>query len=445
MEGTMSESSFKISMQWAPPFTPCDTEEEISLGDMTIEANEQILTKNVSSITESLRNSIRVSSYPLALWFTAYWWRLLYEPIPSGEQIEKSYSWKNSHSLASANSGYIWPNISFIPDGQFITVISSQQFSDSKLPLFYLGSKDAIIVDNQVFISAIKDFIKLTIDRLNDFKKNNTNLHTLFMQLNNEMEDEDFALYRRVEALLGYDPDEAPDNVIEKIETALKIFNKRILTELISACSINETASPIADLESAISMSKTGVKGKWTNPLPIKIKSNMPPWETGRFLAKKLRTAIGNTDKKIETKTLCDFLGITAKEISNSYPAHDRFSVSHFNDDKLYINLKRESSSYYSTGRRFQISRLIGSLLAHTDENIFILSDCKTYSQKLQRAFAAEFLAPIDEVKNFIQKNVTTETIGKAADHFSVSPQTIAHSLTNHEIISKSQLSELVF
>ena len=71
MEGTMSESSFKISMQWAPPFTPCDTEEEISLGDMTIEANEQILTKNVSSITKSLRNSIRVSSYPLALWFTA--------------------------------------------------------------------------------------------------------------------------------------------------------------------------------------------------------------------------------------------------------------------------------------------------------------------------------------------------------------------------------------
>ena len=186
MEGTMSESSFKISMQWAPPFTPCDTEEEISLGDMTIEANEQILTKNVSSITESLRNSIRVSSYPLALWFTACWWRLLYEPIPSGEQIEKSYSWKNSHSLASANSGYIWPNISFIPDGQFITVISSQQFSDSKLPLFYLGSKEAIIVDNQVFISAIKDFIKLTIDRLNDFKKYNTNLHTLFMQQNNE-------------------------------------------------------------------------------------------------------------------------------------------------------------------------------------------------------------------------------------------------------------------
>lgn len=445
MEGTMNESSFKISMQWAPPFTPCDTEEEISLGDMTIEANEQILTKNVSSITKSLRDSIRVSSYPLALWFTAYWWRLLYEPIPSGEQIEKSYSWKNSHTLTSANSGYIWPNISFIPDGQFITIISSQQFSDSKLPLFYLGSKDAITVDNQVFISVIKNFVKLTIDRLNDFKKYNTDLHTLFMQLNSEMEDADFALYRRVEALLGYDPDEAPGNVIEKIETALKIFNERILTELISACSINETVSPITDLESGISMSKTGVKGKWINPLPTKVKSNMLPWETGRFLAKKLRMTIGNTDKKIETKTLCDFLGITEKEISNIHPAHDRFSVSHVKDDKLYINLKRESSSYYSTGRRFQITRLIGSLLAHTDENIFILSDCKTYSQKLQRAFAAEFLAPIDEVNNFIQKNVTTETIGKAADHFSVSPQTIAHSLTNHGIISKSQLSDLFF
>lgn len=445
MEDTMSASSFKISMQWAPPFTPCDTEEEISLGDMLIEANEQTLTKNVSSITRSLRDSIRVSSYPLALWFTACWWRLLYEPIPSGEQIEKSYSWKNSHSLVSANSGYMWPHISFIPDGRFITIISSQQFSDSKLPLFYLGSKDALIVDNKIFITAIKDFIKLTIDRLDDYKKYNTNLHTLFMQLHNEMEDEDFALYRRVEALLGYDPDEAPAHVIEKIETALKIFNERIVTELLSACSINETVSPIADLESAISMSKTGVKGRWINPLPTKVKHNMLPWEMGRSLAKKLRMALGNTDKKIETKTLCNLLGITEKEISNSHPTHDRFSVSHVNDDKLYINLKRESSSYYSTGRRFQITRLIGSLLAHTDENIFILSDCKTYSQKVQRAFAAEFLAPLDAVRNFIQKNVTTETIGKAADHFSVSPQTIAHSLTNQGIISKNQLSELVF
>ena len=441
----MSESSFKISMQWASPFPPGDTEEEISLGDMTIEANEQVLTRNVSNITQSLRNSIRVSSYPLALWFTACWWRLLYEPLPSGEQIEKSYNWRNSHILASANNGYVWPDISFIPDGQFITVISSQQFSDSKLPLFYLGSKDAITVDSRIFIEEIKHFIELTIDRLDNFGKCNTDLHTLFMQLNDEMEDEDFALYRRVEALLGYDPDEAPDDVIKKIESALKIFNERILTELLSVCSINETSSPIADIESAISMSETGVQGKWTPPLSTKVESNMLPWEAGRFLAKELRIAIGNTDKKIETKTLCDFLGITEKKFINSHPVYDRFSISHRNNDKLYINLKRESSFHYATGRRFQIARLIGSLLACSDENIFILSDCKTYSQKLQRAFAAEFLSPVDEVRNFIQKNVTTETIGKAADHFSVSPQTIAHSLANHGVISKNQLSELAF
>ena len=441
----MSESSFKISMQWAEPFTPCVTEEEVSLGDMTIEANGQILTKNFSYISDGLREHIRVASYPLAVWFAASWWRLLYEPVPSGEQIEKSYGWKNAHMMASASNGYIWPNICFIPDGQFVTITSPQQYSSSASPLFYLGTKDAIVVERGVFIEAIRDFITVTIGRLDELGKKETDLHTLFMQLSREMEDNDFSLYRQIEAQLGYDPDEVPSAFMEKIESALAVFTGGTLTELLSACSINETTSPDSDIESALSMSRTGLKGRWKSPLSIKLMRGMLPWEAGRLLARQLREFIGNKEKKIETKTLCDFFEITSKELANSYPAHERFSVSCLRMDKLYINLKKECSDNYSTGRRFQLARLIGALLFSSNENVFVMSDCKTYFQKVQRAFAAEFLSPIVEIQNFIQKNVTTETIGKAAKYFSVSPRTIAHSLTNHGIISQMQLSELVF
>lgn len=433
-------------MKWADLASPNITEEEIALGDMSINADNQLLTRNVSTVINSLRDTIRVSSYPLALWFAAYWWRLLYEPIPSGEQIEKSYNWKNSHNIVSADNGYIWPNISFISDGQFMTIISSQQFSNSKLPLFYLGSRDPIVIRNDIFIDAIKEFILSTINRLDEFERYNTDLHFLFEQLKNEIEDEGFSLYRRMEAILGYDPDEVPDNIINKIKSISKVFSEDTLIELISTCSINETDCPNKELESALFMTKTGIKGKWMNPIStFEIQDKRLPWDAGRLIARKLRASIGNLNKKIETKTLCDFLGITTKEINNNLPTHNRFSISYFKDDKLYINLKKERSNYYSIGRRFQITRLIGALLACKNENIFISSNCKTYFQKLQRAFAAEFLSPIDEIKNFVEKNVTTETIEKAAKYFSVSPQTIAHSLANHRIISKPQLDELAF
>lgn len=446
MESKMKNSAFNVLMNWAPTFSPCTTEEEITLGDMSINANGQCLTRNVSIIEKSLRDTIKVSSYPLALWFTTSWWRILYEPAPSGEQIAKSYSWENSHDLTSANSGYIWPAIKFIPDGRFLTVISSSQFSNSRFSLYYTGLKDALTIDNETFSSAIKEFIEATIYRLDDSSKRDTDLHLLFKQLSNEINDEDFALYRRIEAILGYDPDEAPDNVINKMQSALKILNENTLTELAAACSVNEAESPISEIESALAMKKMGIKGKWTYPVSQnEIKKDLPPWDFGRSLARQLRLTLGNSSKKIETKTLCDFLSITSSEMTKKQPSHTRFTISYFDGDNFYINLKNENSTYYSIGRRFQIARLIGSLLAYENEKVIVSSECKTYFQKIQRAFAAEFLAPISEVANFVEKNVTRETIGRAATHFAVSPQTIAHSLVNNGVIARSQLNDITF
>lgn len=444
MESKTKDSAFRILMKWASPFSPCTTEEEITLGDMSIEVNGQCLTRNVSNIEKSLRDTIKVSSYPLALWFTTSWWRILYEPAPSGEQLAKSYNWENSHDLTSANSGYIWPAIKFIPDGRFLTVTSSQQFDNSRTPLYYPGLKDALTIDNDTFSSAMKEFIESTVHRLDDLKKRNTDLHLLFEQLSNEINDEDFALYRRIEAILGYDPDEAPDNVINKMQFALKILNENTLTELAAACSVNEAESPVSEIESALAMTKMGIKGKWTYPVSQKeMKKDLPPWDFGRSLARQLRLALGNSSKKIETKTLCDFLGITSTEMTQKQPSHARFTISYFQDDNFYINLKNENSTYYSIGRRFQIARLIGSLLACEGEKVIISSECKTYFQKMQRAFAAEFLAPISEVATFVEKNVTSETIGRAATHFAVSPQTIAHSLANNGVIARGQLNDI--
>lgn len=445
----MNSTSFKIIMDWSKPFSPCESEEEITLGDMSIIADEINLTRNVSTVIDSLRESIRVAAFPAALWFTTYWWRILHEPTPSGEQFNLSYNWKNAHELASANNGYAWPAIRFIPDGKFMTVSSFPQYHSDKEPVYYTGVKEDIIVENTVFREALQSFITTTLNRLDEKEFGDSNLHSLWEQLSNEIADEDFSLYRRIEAILGYDADEAPEKIIEKLEALLRSTNERTLTELSTICSINETETPIKELDSACEMSRSGLKGQWSN---IKLfpdanwNNGLHPWDAGRLLAKKLRNHIGNSEKEIDNTTLCNFLGILPKQAFEKEPSHDYFSLSHTEDDKLFINFKRESSNYYAIGRRFQLARLISSLLsAQTEDNWFISSSCKTYIQKMQRAFAAEFLAPIDEVKKIIDKNVTSETIEKAASYFLVSPQTIAHSLVNQGIIKKASLLELYF
>ena len=59
----------------------------------------------------------------------------------------------------------------------------------------------------------------------------------------------------------------------------------------------------------------------------------------------------------------------------------------------------------------------------------------------MQRAFAVEFLSPIESVRERLGDNYSDEKISKVAKHFSVSPMTILHSLVNHGDIPRNNLA----
>lgn len=48
---------------------------ELKVGDISLTRNEDIWSQTV-------RDSVLASAYPLAVWIASSWWRLLYEPLP---------------------------------------------------------------------------------------------------------------------------------------------------------------------------------------------------------------------------------------------------------------------------------------------------------------------------------------------------------------------------
>ena len=71
-------------------------------------------------------------------------------------------------------------------------------------------------------------------------------------------------------------------------------------------------------------------------------------------------------------------------------------------------------------------------------------TDLSTARQKFQRAFAAEFLCPIDELKAFLDDDYSESAIEDAAAHFDVSERTVESPLANNGVLSSVPVPDVL-
>ena len=88
-----------------------------------------------------------------------------------------------------------------------------------------------------------------------------------------------------------------------------------------------------------------------------------------------------------------------------------------------------------STGRRFDLARLLGDRLATGAGTLFPATTAYTYRQQWQRAFAAELLCPFDVLERTLAGDLSERAIEGAADHFRVSEWLIRTILQNHDLV----------
>ena len=104
--------------------------------------------------------------------------------------------------------------------------------------------------------------------------------------------------------------------------------------------------------------------------------------------------------------------------------------------DRMLTIPRRRSSA----GRRFELARFMGEylFLASQEQGWLVSTDLSTFHQKYQRAFAAEFLCPIDSLMSFLSGDFTSYAIQEAAAEFSVSELTVTNLLLSHGCISQA-------
>lgn len=408
-----------------------------SAGSLKISANSYSLTRNEDDWSKTVKNTTRVSAYPLAMWLAASWWRLRWEPLPSGIV---SSSWRMAHELSASGYGFLWPKIAFACDGESMQIWSAPSRPESKHPVRYLADRQESI-PIQEFETAVSSFIEFVLNRFDELGLGNSDLKSLWAEACEEQSDKTLSDYRRIEAILGYDPDEVDSVVVEEFLCLVDKIGVNALGEIASACSSPDPIHELDKIKRAADLQ--GLSGRFDLPVikrktrPVEIHR---PWLRGHELARSLRVEMGDASKPISDDALSSLIGLNAEKAFDSAAQQDdrlRMGIGIRDNNSVKLVLRRNNRP----GRRFELSRLIcDHLLSDPSDCWLPTTDTKMIRQKWQRSFAAEFLCPIDALTERLDNDFTDGSIEEAAEYFSVSEKTVTSQLVNHNLLPSSVL-----
>jgi hypothetical protein len=406
-------------------------EERACFAAVGIQAGDTWLTEAEDTFVKRVRTSVHLSAYKLAEWFAWNWWRQRWEPHAT------TSDWAMAHHMTTIGGGYVWPNITVISDGERIVVVAKPTGPREAEPLRYLADFAAVFRAVE-FEQAVSRFIEQVQGQLRAENIATTNLDHLWSDVVAERKDQEAAKRRRLEALLGFEPDEADASLVERLVVeGADIGESAVLEMAALSSSVGNIPTP-SDLRE-IAQAK-GFDARPQDVVRLSRYAELPPigdvpaWRRGSEAARALRQQEGLGASPISNQRLASMSGVEVGTVD----ARNGGAALSFALDSSASAGRVVLRSKWETGRRFELARLLGDRIASGgDGRLFPATRSYTYRQKLQRAFAAELLCPFDAVKDMLGGDYSEEQQEDVAEYFDVSPLTVRTVLVNHGLVDR--------
>ena len=422
-------ADFGISLQWQQAQDPDLLTQETS-AYMRVNVDGICLTRCEDVWSHTVREDTLVSAYPLALWLATSWWRLNHEPLPDSPGTV----WRQTHELAGAGNGYVWPSILFAPDGEYVNIWASPlQVAGQSVSYLAWLNHPAIIPVSQ-FQNEAQKVIEEVLGRLSALGHAENDLKTVWNLVRSERRDSDLSRRRILEARLGFDPEECPPAVLDQMFGLQIQTGEEALFELAPVLGHSPQKVP----ENLVALTEArGLRGQFKLPA-LGNASNVSapsaiPWQRGNEAARLLREGLSNTAEPLSDKALFELVGLTANAIEGFGYKRNLTTIVRPSDGGSCDFVLRKP---HPLARRFELARLIGDhIMARqppSGSRWLVSADTATAIQKRQRAFAAEFLCPFDALKEYLDGDFSESTQEAAACHFQVSDKTVETILANH-------------
>jgi hypothetical protein len=276
-----------------------------------------------------------------------------------------------------------------------------------------------------------------------------TELAKLWDEVQDECRSPDDSAYRIIEACLGYDPDEAPHDLVEQLLELEKLAGFDTILEFAPSLYGSQSQSSL-DLQvlASSAFSSSGLFGKPSIPKLTEkpnLSALMAPWKQATRAASELRQKLSIGLRKLSTNTLCDLLGLTSVAFDVDESPFGELPVSlgirHADGNTRYFlrSLKRSDQSVMQKSIRFQLARLVGDEIIResTNQGWLACTESRTWRQAFQRAFAAELLCPPDLILDkcrSLAAHLVHEVIEDVASEYEVSEMVVLNHVQNSQV-----------
>lgn len=431
---TIAELGLEIE-RWVPS-TEGLRELAWTTGFLRIDLGEECLTLGEDARSRSLESSVLVSAVSLALWFASSIWRLLYECGP--QRREKELSWRLSHHVASAGHGALWPSLVFRSDGARVEIEAQPTPRAAKQARHFFGAATGE-VSLESLRKSIARFVELVLERLRATDSGGSELERLWQRVIEVGQDPELCGRRRLEAALGVDADEVSLSLTRQLDGLVAVAGREGGVEVAAARAVEEPVAWLSSLEprgqrgglraqAPANLAKQGAAALPSRS--ARAEATRAPWHRGIEAARALRRAIGLGNEPISQVRLAELVGLRASELEDGSSGFDpALGLAIVEDDAVRLHLRTR----HAHARRFELARCLGDLMgAASGEPWRPISDAITVRQKMQRAFAAEFLCPIEGLRARYGDDTSEDAVLDARDRFLVSEQVIEVQRRNH-------------
>jgi hypothetical protein len=359
-----------------------------------------------------VRRRLNVPTYPLAEAIAYGWWRIT---SPSSTE-------RGAFQLADAGDGYPWPDLQ-LEVGHGYVLAKLRPIERSIESIRFLSGTELLLSPTTVE-QELRRFVEDTIQQLEDARVGGTPLQDEWAAI--VTADAEVAAFCKTAAGLGLDPydlDDSQTAVVLSLGTTGA--HPDLVSELAASTRWSEVETARVWLREAVDQLESVVTTPGLSlPFePLSVGRLERPWRVGYERARKVREYL-HLDPGARLKVE-DFVAIGSTE-SKAPAGVAGLTQSH--GGGLAVATSRDMPRQ---AQRFAGARAIGRRTFDHGEHGSILTARDEYAAKVERAFAAELLAPAAGIERFLGAAVSDESLLAAANEFDVSILVIQHQLEN--------------
>jgi hypothetical protein len=398
------------------------------------------VTQVQDSPSGASRRSIYCSLYPLAEWVAFNWWflRAHLRPAalaaspwagPGPRSNGRPDAWARHHNLRSVGEGFFWPNLSILPEGRLTRLLwHADEAPSPHSPLRYLGQGE-LRLPSEFVEGALGDLVEAVLTRLREEAVDETVLAAEWRAIRESSREEQ--AFCEAAARLGLDAYDIDPHTAGLLSETAQTLEAGLVDEFLDAVDPACIESGLRWIEEAtlrISRSTDGADGRL---LALRAQvgrervGSQTPWERGYREAWRVRQAMDLQDQE-----LFDLEGLVAIGLA---PHEDRGLLGlagRSDTGSTTLLLGRRARKTVS---RFAGARALWHLIFEPDRRHFLISELYGERQSVERAFAAELLAPGAALRERLGGTgvVSSADLEEAADDLGVSPFVVWHQVHN--------------